>query len=471
MHSHLTIPRPRWPSVGGRAGIAIALAMIVGIIAARAIDPNVGDGEGRLFVLPVAVLALRFGLRGGVASALLVVALVIVWDLNDPHTSLTPLGYANRGVPLVVLGAVLGAFVDRRRSLEEEITRYYNGSLDLLGTIDLTGRFRRVNPAWERMLGHPAATICSRPFIQLVHPDDREATAAELAELSTGARESISFRNRVTMTDGKYRWLEWNASASLSEGEIHAVARDITVHRKAELQLANNARLLEAKVGERTHDLDDARAETLRLLAVAAEYRDDSTAQHTERVGELAAEIGRGLGLRSEQVRRLREAAPLHDVGKIAIPDHILLKPGRLSAAELEVMRTHADLGARLLSGSNSPVLQMASTIAATHHEWWDGTGYPTGLAGERIPLVGRIVAVADVYDALTHDRPYKAAWPVGQAIAMIRRACGSQFDPRAVDAFLAMHDDARFAANTNTRQEPASRIFAPRAAERAPAA
>ncbi len=138
----------------------------------------------------------------------------------------------------------------------------------------------------------------------------------------------------------------------------------------------------------------------------------------------------------------LRHAAPLHDVGKLGIPDRILLKPGRLTVAEFEEMKSHAELGERLLSSGSSRVLQMAAVIAATHHERWDGAGYPTGLAGEEIPLIGRIVAVADVFDALTHARPYKAAWPRERAIATIEAGAGTQFDPRVVAAFLAMRAD-----------------------------
>jgi len=131
----------------------------------------------------------------------------------------------------------------------------------------------------------------------------------------------------------------------------------------------------------------------------------------------------------------------LHDVGKLAIPDSILLKAGKLTPEEFEVMKTHAALGSRLLSSGSSPVLQMAAVIAATHHERWDGGGYPNGLSGETVPLVGRIVAVADVFDALTHDRPYKRAWSVQDAIAEIGRGAGGQFDPRVVTAFLALRD------------------------------
>jgi putative two-component system response regulator len=250
----------------------------------------------------------------------------------------------------------------------------------------------------------------------------------------------VGFRNRLRTADGSYRWLEWNASAQ--DGLVNALGRDVTAMREAEDQLANNAKTLEAMIAERTRELDDARAQTLRQLAIAAEYRDDETYQHTERVGHVAARIAVGLELPAGQVTLLRQAAPLHDVGKLAIPDRILLKPGKLTKAEYEVMKTHAELGSRLLSSGSSPVLQMAAVIAATHHERWDGAGYPKGLAGEAIPLVGRIVAVADVFDALIHDRPYKSAWPFELAIEEIARSAGAHFDPRVVAAFMALRQD-----------------------------
>jgi putative two-component system response regulator len=381
--------------------------------------------------------------------------LVVAWDLYKDPATLSDQGYVSRGVAFLLLGALLGEFVDKRHRLEGEVVRSFDASLDLLATADLNGTFIRVNPAWERALGYSAETVCGRPFIEFVHPEDRESTLAETTAVSRGSRDTVGFRNRYRAVDGRYVWLEWSATASPSEGVIHAVARDISIQVQAEQQLANNAHVLEVKVARRTQELEAARAETLQRLALAAEYHDDDTSRHTERVGTTAAEIAAKLGLDPEQVRLLREAAPLHDVGKLAIPDTILLKPGRLTDEEYEVMKTHAALGGRLLSGSSSPELRMAAIVAQTHHERWDGSGYPGGLAGEEIPLVGRLVAVADVFDALTHDRPYKRAWPVERAIAEIRLGAGSQFDPRVVAAFLALREDRALVAIAGMQQRP----------------
>ena len=183
--------------------------------------------------------------------------------------------------------------------------------------------------------------------------------------------------------------------------------------------------------------LEEARLEMIERLAVAAEYRDDDTGRHTIRVGELAAALGRSLGLREDYVRVLERAARLHDIGKIGIPDALLLKPSPLTEAEMTVMRTHTTIGARILGGSMAPVLQLAEIIALTHHERWSGGGYPEKLAGDEIPLAGRIVAVADAYDALTNDRPYRRAQTPEAALVEIDRHRGSQFDPAVVDALL----------------------------------
>jgi putative two-component system response regulator len=194
--------------------------------------------------------------------------------------------------------------------------------------------------------------------------------------------------------------------------------------------------ILEHRVKARTADLEEAQLEILERLALAAEFRDDETGQHTQRVGRTAAILARALDLPSEQVKLIQGGAPLHDMGKLGIPDEILRKPGKLTVEEFEVMKTHTTIGAQILSGSRFPILQKAEEIALTHHERWDGTGY-AGLAGERIPLSGRIVALADVFDALTNDRVYRKAMPLEEALAEIELQRGRHFDPEMVDAFL----------------------------------
>lgn len=212
--------------------------------------------------------------------------------------------------------------------------------------------------------------------------------------------------------------------------------RNLLQTRALHLQLQDQNQLLEQKIGERTAELEETQIEILERLALAAEYRDDDTGEHTKRVGQMSAQIAQELGLSEAEVELIRRAAPLHDVGKIAIPDSILLKPGKLTAEEFEFMKTHTTLGAKMLSGGQFSLLQRAEEIALTHHERWDGTGY-IGLHRESIPMFGRIVTVADVFDALTNERPYKKAWPYDEAIEEIQRQSGWHFDPRVVEAFL----------------------------------
>jgi len=218
--------------------------------------------------------------------------------------------------------------------------------------------------------------------------------------------------------------------------EVLLRIRNLFHTRSLQIQLQNQNQILDLKVRERTKELEESRLEILDRLARAAEYRDDDTGEHTQRVGKMAGDIAARLGLPREQVKRITLAAPLHDLGKIGIPDAILLKPGKLNSEEWEIMKTHTTIGANIISGSNSPILQLAEEIALTHHERWDGTGY-MGMAGEDIPLSGRIVAVVDVFDALTHERPYKNAWPVEKALAEIEQQSGKQFDPHIVKLIL----------------------------------
>ena len=208
-------------------------------------------------------------------------------------------------------------------------------------------------------------------------------------------------------------------------------------------ELRRNNEELEAEVQRRTSALDESRRETLERLALLSEYRDDDTGEHVQRVGRCCAQLAATIGMPAEDVHLIRQAATLHDIGKVGVPDSILLKPGRLTDEEFDAMKMHVALSEQILTGSQSRLLQYAELIARTHHERWDGTGYPRGLAGEEIPLAGRITALADVFDALTHDRPYKEAWSVERAVAEIRAQSGRHFDPDVVDAFERLDHEA----------------------------
>lgn len=232
----------------------------------------------------------------------------------------------------------------------------------------------------------------------------------------------------------------------LDSTEVLLRIRNLLETRLLHLELAAHARTLEERVRDRTAELDSARLETLERLAIASDFRDDATGKHARRVGQMAAQLAAELGVPGDLVELYRWAAPLHDVGKLGVPDSVLLKPGKLTPVEFDVMKRHTEVGASILSGSSAPVLQLAETIALTHHERWDGGGY-MGLKGEEIPLCGRITAVADVFDALSHERPYKHAWTLDESLAEIRSLRGKAFDPRVAEAFLALASDGRITA------------------------
>jgi HD-GYP domain-containing protein (c-di-GMP phosphodiesterase class II) len=197
--------------------------------------------------------------------------------------------------------------------------------------------------------------------------------------------------------------------------------------------------LLEEQVRERTKELRATELEIIQRLGHAVESRDEETGEHIERIARLCHELALAAGLGAGEAELIRRASAMHDVGKIAIPDHILRKQGRLTPDERKVMQRHTVVGGDLLAGSRSPVVQLGEVIARTHHEHWDGSGYPSGLAGEAIPLAGRICAICDVFDALVSARPYKEAWAVEDALDEIRALSGTQFDPRLVECFMAL--------------------------------
>ncbi len=216
---------------------------------------------------------------------------------------------------------------------------------------------------------------------------------------------------------------------------VHNLLENHYIRRRLEHQ---NAFLAE-QVRVRTRELEDARREVLERLALAAEFRDYATGAHTQRVGRTAGLLAEELGLPEEMVELISDAAPLHDIGKLAVPDSILLKPGGLDDAERDVMRAHVRAGAEILRGSRSPLLRIAREIVTYHHERWDGTGYAAELRGEAIPLSARITALADTFDAMTHDRPYHHGATVKDTLAAIAPQAGRQFDPALVPAFMRL--------------------------------
>jgi hypothetical protein len=224
-------------------------------------------------------------------------------------------------------------------------------------------------------------------------------------------------------------------------------------HRRVALQREIGDRSTELR--RALSELEIAQAETVRRLSMAVEFRDEDTGAHIERIGRFSTLLAEQVGMEEEFCLRMVHAAPLHDVGKVAIPDAILLKPGKLTAQERAIVETHAEEGHRLLKGSSSAILDLAATIALSHHEKWDGSGYPRGVRGEAIPIEGRIVAIADVFDALTSDRVYRKAFAVEEAVAMMRSERGKHFDPVLLDAFLEVLGSSGPDAREHMRADP----------------
>lgn len=227
----------------------------------------------------------------------------------------------------------------------------------------------------------------------------------------------------------------------LDNVEFLARAKNMLALRKSYTLLTDRAAHLADEVRKATELIVAQERETVFCLAKAAEYRDPETGAHILRMAHYSRLIAANLGLSLEQQELLLDAAPMHDIGKVGTPDLILLKPGKLTVDEFSIMKQHAVIGYEVLNASSSPMLKVAAEIAHTHHEKFDGTGYPRGLKGTDIPLFGRIVAVADVFDALTSERPYKKAWSVEDAATLIREGSGKHFDPTCVEAFFVAFD------------------------------
>jgi putative two-component system response regulator len=279
--------------------------------------------------------------------------------------------------------------------------------------------------------------------LQMPEPDGFEVLNRLRARLGASARMPILVLTEDHGSDVKREAAAIGATDFLHKPvdsvELILRIKNLLAPRLLQLTLDTHNSMLERRVRERTRDLEEARMEIIERLARAAEYRDDDLGGHTQRVGHTSALLAEELRLPDRDVSLIRRAAPLHDVGKLGISDSILLKPGALSESEFEIMKHHATIGAEILAGSHSELLQLSEQIALTHHECWDGTGYPRGLKNEEIPIAGRIVAVADVFDVLTHDRPYKQAWSIDRAIAELESESGRRFDPEIVAALLRL--------------------------------
>jgi PAS domain S-box-containing protein/putative nucleotidyltransferase with HDIG domain len=449
--------RPR--SLASPSGLSLAgglvLAQVLLVVLALS-DSRLGDQPLMLITLPLALGAVRLGFRGSVVMSAIASSLAGVWWASRGGPG--GLGWlGSRTVTYFAIAVVIGWVVASRRRLLTRLSHHNELSLDLIATANFDGYFTQLNPAFTRVLGYTSEELMARPLLEFIHPDDREPTLAAIREQTEQGHSIFHFQNRYRTKDGSYRWLEWTSKPDPEAQELVAVARDVTDRKTVEEIEHEHTLRLERAVDTRTQELrraneelETARRDNLRRLALAAEYRDDETHQHTVRIGRAAALLASELGLPDADVQLIEEAATLHDIGKIAVSDAILLKPGKLTPNEYEQMKRHAEAGAAILSNSESPVLQMAEQISVAHHEWWDGSGYPHSLQGEAIPLPARIVAVVDVFDALTHERPYKRAWPLEDALSEIQRLRGCQFDPAVVDAFLNL-DPAALLAHAHT--------------------
>lgn len=263
-----------------------------------------------------------------------------------------------------------------------------------------------------------------------------------IREASRNGNESLLTVMLTAETDVEVRQAALEAGVAdflikpIDRAEFAARMRNLVALARSRRQLADRAASLKEEVDRATAALRAQEIETIARLTRAAEFRDSITGLHVVRVGEICAALGRTIGLCADECDRLMRAAPMHDIGKVATPDHILLKPARLTPDEFEIMKQHTVAGYGILKDSTSPMLQMAAEIALSHHEKWDGTGYPNGLRRTEIPLSARLCSIADVFDALTSVRPYKQAWTIDDALAEIDALSGKQFDPDVVAMF-----------------------------------
>jgi len=265
-----------------------------------------------------------------------------------------------------------------------------------------------------------------------------EAREDRLRAYETGINDFINKPVEHTELRLRLRWL-----LELKAAHDELLAREATLEATVERRTRELRHALE-EVTAAQRRVQEGHLDTIYRLTLAAEYKDHDTAGHIERIGRYSEVMARAMHLAPSVIDTIRHAAPMHDVGKLGIPDHILLKPGPLTDEERAVMNTHTTIGGQILAGSSSPVIQMGQKIALAHHEQWNGSGYPNGIGEEDIPIEARICTVVDFFDALTFDRPYRAAVPNPEVLAMMREESGSRFDPDVLDVFLSVQDEIR---------------------------
>ena len=288
--------------------------------------------------------------------------------------------------------------------------------------------------------------------IRMPHLDGYQVMT-QLKEIANGNFPPVMVLTAQTDQETKLKALDAGAQDFLHKpfDRVEALTRirNMIEVRLLHKQVRNQNEILEQRVHERTREVEETRMEVVRRLSVAAEYKDNETGLHVARMSKVAKLLALAIGMSEDDAELLHIAAPMHDIGKIGISDAILLKPGKLTDDEREVMKNHAMIGAEILGEHEWPLMQMARTVALTHHEKWDGTGYPMGLKGEDIPLVGRICAIADVFDALTSNRPYKEGWPIKDAVKFITDQSGQHFDPALVEKFVENLDEIEYIRTT----------------------
>ena len=323
--------------------------------------------------------------------------------------------------------------------------------------------------------GDPGDTchIVRKGLIRLVTPRDDGTelvlatmspgdTFGELAVLDPGPRTASAIaidRSETILIDGVGFGLILDDYPEAAKHMLGELARSITIARN---ELADQNTILDLRVKERTRDLHESQLEIIRRLSKAAEFRDDDTGMHITRISRFCATLAKAIGFDDDACELILYAAPMHDIGKIGIPDRVLLKPGKLDPDEWTIMKKHPLLGAEMLDGATSQVMRLAKGIARAHHEKWDGTGYPDGLKAEEIPVMARICAIADVFDALTSERPYKKAWPMGDALDIIQKDAGVHFDPNFAPIFVGLGEDQLRQIRENPGEPPMNIKSAP---------